>query len=98
MKAFDAMTGAFCMKSRRASFSENHVFLLFGPKRLENRPFELPFGEPGIEFDEEFKKHDPGDQKRTKSVQFDSIRFDSVQLDLVPIHHTSTLRNFTLRN
>ena len=79
MKAFDAMTGAFCMKSRRASFSENHVFLFFDPKRLENCPFELPFGEPGIEFDEESEKHGPGGQKRTKSVRFDSVRFDSVR-------------------
>ena len=75
VKALDATTGAFCMKSRRASFSENHVFLLFGTKKLENCPFELPFGEPGIESDEESEKHDPGGQKRTKSVRFDSVRF-----------------------
>ena len=84
MKAFDAMTGAFCMKSRRASFSENRVFLLFGPKRLENCPFDLPFGEPGIEFDEESEKHGLGGQKRTKSVRFDSIRFGSVRF---PVAH-----------
>ena len=83
MKALDAMTGAFCMKSRRASFSENHVFLLFGPKKFENRPFELPFGEPGIEFDEESGKQGPGGQKRTKSVRFDSVLFDSVRFGSV---------------
>ena len=66
VKAFDAMTGAFCMKSRRASFSENHVFLLFGPKRLENYPFELPFSEPEIEFHEQSEKHGPGDQKTAR--------------------------------
>ena len=85
MKAFDAMTGAFCMKSRRASFSENHVFLLFGPKRFENCPFELPFGEPGIEFDEESEKHGPGAPKTNQigSVRFGSVRSDSVlYLDL----------------
>ena len=79
VKALDATTGAFCMKSRRASFSENHVFLSFGPKRLENCPFELPFGEPGIEFDEKSEKHGPGGQNRIKSVRFDSVRFDSAR-------------------
>ena len=66
VKALDATTGAFCMKSRRASFSENHVFLLFGPKRLENYPFELPFSEPEIEFHEQSEKHGPGDQKTAR--------------------------------
>ena len=85
MKAVVATTGAFCMKSRRISFSENHVFLLFGPKRLENYPFELPFCESGIEFDEESEKHGPGGQKRTKSVRFGSVRFGSVRFGSIPI-------------
>ena len=33
VKAFDAMTGAFCMKSRRASFFEEHFF----QNRLDRR-------------------------------------------------------------
>ena len=46
-----------------------------------NCPFELPYGEAGIEFDEESEKHGPGGQKRTKSVRFGSIRFGSVRFD-----------------
>ena len=32
VKALDATTGAFCMKSQRASFSENLVFYYLAPK------------------------------------------------------------------
>ena len=60
------------------------IFIIW-PQRFENCPFELPFGEPGIEFDEESENQNPRGQKGTKSVRFDSIRFDSVRFGSIPI-------------